>query len=230
VVDEIGCSIAQWCRCNTEWDDHADYVSCVVRIARSFVEEGVIRDADRDEIVTEAKQSSCGHRPDRDSDKDGVPDNKDDCPETPRTRVVDKFGCSLAQLCPCNHEWDDHADYVRCVVRITSLFVEDGLISDAVRDAAVTKAKQSSCPDRDNDGVPDNKDDCPKTPPSKVVDKFGCSFTQLCPCNHEWDDHADYVRCVVRITSLFVEDGLISDAVRDIVVTRAKESSCGKRR
>jgi hypothetical protein len=69
VVDPAtGCSIAQLCPCEgprgtTErWKNHGQYVSCVARSAESFVELGLITEAEKGEIVSAAAQSSCGSK------------------------------------------------------------------------------------------------------------------------------------------------------------------------
>jgi hypothetical protein len=80
-----------------------------------------------------------------DSDGDGVPDDADQCPDTPRGAVVDEHGCSIDQLCPCDGNWRSHAEYVQCVMRVTARFQRDGLISTAERRAIVREAIRSDC-------------------------------------------------------------------------------------
>jgi OmpA-OmpF porin, OOP family len=72
-----------------------------------------------------------------DSDKDGVSDKKDNCPDTPVGVAVDKMGC------PIDRDKDGVADYL-----------------DTCPDIAGTQSL-SGCPDKDNDGVEDSKDRCP---------------------------------------------------------------------
>jgi outer membrane protein OmpA-like peptidoglycan-associated protein len=89
----------------------------------------------------------------RDSDGDGVPDRKDDCPDTPRAAVVDRYGCAL----------DTDRDTV-----------PDGI--DRCPGTPLGWAVDSTgCPlDSDDDGVSDGQDDCPGTPPGTTVDVRGC--------------------------------------------------------
>jgi hypothetical protein len=67
VVDPAsGCSIAQLCPCSgprgsTEpWRNHGKYVSCTAKSAETFVGLGLLSGAEKDAIVSEAAQSSCG--------------------------------------------------------------------------------------------------------------------------------------------------------------------------
>ena len=94
----------------------------------------------------------------RDSDGDGVTDDLDKCPDTPKGVVVDADGC------PVDSDGDGVPDYLdKC--------------PDTPRCAAVDA---NGCPlDSDGDGVYDYLDKCPGTPRGVVVDEKGCpvSFT-----------------------------------------------------
>ncbi len=72
-----------------------------------------------------------------DTDKDGVSDKKDNCPDTPNGVLVDKMGC------PLDRDTDGVADY-----------------QDNCPDVAGSKSL-NGCPDKDIDGVEDSKDRCP---------------------------------------------------------------------
>ncbi len=88
-----------------------------------------------------------------DSDKDGIPDYKDQCPDTPKDVEVDLKGC------PLNSDGDDVPDY-------------QDLCPDTPRGVEVD---QFGCPyDHDTDGVPDYLDECPDTPLNTEVDDKGC--------------------------------------------------------
>jgi flagellar motor protein MotB len=96
-----------------------------------------------------------------DSDGDGVPDDIDRCPDTPRGVKVDEFGC------PLDSDGDGVPDYLdKC--------------PDTPRGVPVD---QWGCPikedvtiilDSDGDGVPDDRDQCPDTPIGARVDERGC--------------------------------------------------------
>lgn len=94
----------------------------------------------------------------RDMDKDGVLDNLDMCPKTPRNIRVDAFGC------PVDADGDGVPDYLdECPRTLAEAY---GMV-----DAA-------GCPkDGDLDGVPDYKDLCPNTPEEArtSVDEHGCT-------------------------------------------------------
>jgi len=92
-----------------------------------------------------------------DSDVDGVPDGHDQCPGTPRGATVDEYGCP----------WDSDLDMVL-----------NGLdqCPDTPPGALVDV---NGCPfDTDNDGYLDGIDRCPDTPPGAEVDDRGCSEIQ----------------------------------------------------
>ncbi|MBA4410529.1 MAG: thrombospondin type 3 repeat-containing protein [Bacteroidota bacterium] len=90
----------------------------------------------------------------KDSDLDGVSDNKDKCPDTPTGVAVDKNGC------PIDTDGDGVADY----------------IDDCPTIAGLTSLK--GCPDADGDGVADKDDKCPDTPKGWKVDANGCPLDQ----------------------------------------------------
>src|SRR5690606_38351134 len=76
----------------------------------------------------------------KDSDGDGVPDRRDECPNTPPGVTIDENGC------PVDSDGDGVLDY-----------------QDECPDEA-GDPKLKGCPDRDGDGVADKNDDCPDTP------------------------------------------------------------------
>jgi len=84
-----------------------------------------------------------------DSDKDGVPDYLDKCPDTPEK------GCPVL-LDSDNDGVPDESD--KCPDTPAGVIVD-----------------RSGCPiDSDNDRVPDFKDKCPDTPQGISVDEIGC--------------------------------------------------------
>jgi OOP family OmpA-OmpF porin len=95
-----------------------------------------------------------------DSDGDGVPDNKDRCPNTPRNCRVDANGC------PIDSDQDGVCDGVdRCPNTPKSCRVD-----------------ANGCPiDSDQDGVCDGADRCPNTPADRKVDAVGCPISKLIP-------------------------------------------------
>ncbi|MFZ5572067.1 MAG: OmpA family protein [Thermodesulfobacteriota bacterium] len=94
----------------------------------------------------------------KDSDGDGVVDEEDRCPNTPKGVKVDSVGC------PLDSDGDGVYDYLdQC--------------PDTPRGMKVDSV---GCPlDSDGDGVIDEKDKCPGTPKGVVVDKNGCPIATL---------------------------------------------------
>jgi len=86
-----------------------------------------------------------GAAPITDNDRDGVPDARDECPNTPTGTVVNAQGCSIAQLCPCDGNWRNHSEYVRCVIDRAWDFYRAGLIDRRERNVAVATAARSDC-------------------------------------------------------------------------------------
>jgi len=68
LVDPAGCSIEQLCPCegprgaSGAWKNHGKYVSCTAKSAGSFVERGLISEAEKGAVVSEAAQSDCGDK------------------------------------------------------------------------------------------------------------------------------------------------------------------------
>ena len=101
-----------------------------------------------------------------DSDKDGVPDYIDQCPDTPVGVVVDELGC------PIDSDKDGVPDYLdKCPNTPLGIAVD-----------------KFGCPlDSDMDGIPDYLDKCPDTPQGVIVDEFGC------PLDSDKDGVPDYL-------------------------------------
>jgi len=101
-----------------------------------------------------------------DSDGDGVADNLDKCPGTPKGVKVDKVGC------PLDSDGDGVADYLdKCPGTPKGV-----------------KVDKVGCPlDSDGDGVVDYLDKCPDTPKGVKVDASGC------PLDSDGDGVADYL-------------------------------------
>ena len=90
-----------------------------------------------------------------DTDGDGVPDYLDKCPGTPKDIEVDTRGC------PLDMDKDGVPDYLdRCRETPKGVKVDN-------RGCTVTL-------DSDGNGVSDKNDKCPKTPKGAKVDKRGC--------------------------------------------------------
>jgi OOP family OmpA-OmpF porin len=107
-----------------------------------------------------------------DSDGDGVLDDKDECPNTPKGVQVDKVGC------PLDTDGDGIPDY-----------------EDKCPDTPKgVKVDEVGCPlDTDGDGVPDYKDECPGTPKGAPVNAVGCWIVKGLLFDYDkWDIKAQY--------------------------------------
>lgn len=93
-----------------------------------------------------------------DSDGDGVPDDRDACPNTPYGVPVDTTGCPMVMPVG-DSDGDGVPDNVdRCPGTPLGMAVDT-----------------TGCPiDEDGDGVPNGSDDCPRTPPGFKVNARGC--------------------------------------------------------
>lgn len=126
----------------------------------------------------------------KDSDGDGVPDSKDECPDTPRGVKVDEKGC------PLDTDNDGIPDYLDDCPDVPGLPEFNGCPDtdgdgipdylDACPDLPGPK-DLNGCPDTDGDGVIDPYDLCPDTPPGVVVDEHGC------PVDTDGDGLPDYI-------------------------------------
>lgn len=105
----------------------------------------------------------------KDTDKDGVKDKVDTCPNTPLGVVVDEAGC------PVDSDGDGVADYM----------------DECPNTPAGAPVNAQGCPlDSDGDGVADYMDNCPNTPAGAPVDAQGC------PLDSDGDGVFDYMdRC-----------------------------------
>lgn len=124
-----------------------------------------------------------GGKMDKDSDKDGVKDDQDKCPHTPKGAPVDSLGCPIdsdgdglidgLDRCPYTPAGAT-IDTVGCSMDTDKDGVPDGL--DKCNDTpAGTRVDSTGCTaDFDKDGVPDGVDKCPNTPEGVVVDSTGC--------------------------------------------------------
>ena len=118
-----------------------------------------------------------------DSDKDGVVDRRDACPDTPIGATVDLRGCpSDADHDAVFDGLDKCADTpagatvdpTGCPTDTDKDGVYDGIDQCADTPAGVT-VDAKGCPvDTDKDGVDDARDKCPDTPAGAVVDPTGC--------------------------------------------------------
>src|SRR2546422_251241 len=124
-----------------------------------------------------------GGGPPSDVDKDGVPDKRDACPNTPHGATVDPRGCPSdadrdgipdgLDQCP-NTPPGATVDAAGCPLDADKDGVPDGL-DQCPGTPSGARVDAKGCPsDGDGDGVPDGVDQCPNTPAGAVVDAAGC--------------------------------------------------------
>src|SRR5262249_5196010 len=85
-----------------------------------------------------------------DTDGDGVPDDRDECPGTTPGAVVDAHGCSIEQLAPCEGPpgggtWRNHGEYFQAVAGAVRDFLSQGLIDGQQARNILTAAARSNC-------------------------------------------------------------------------------------
>ncbi len=113
----------------------------------------------------------------KDSDGDGVPDRKDECPNTPPGVKVDDKGCPIDTDGDGVPDYKDDCPTEAGPANLNGCPDKDGDgIADKDDDCPDVPglAKFNGCPDTDGDGVPDSKDKCPDTPKGCPVDSDGC--------------------------------------------------------
>src|SRR6266581_1653890 len=121
--------------------------------------------------------------PSKDSDHDGVPDNKDACPDTPAGATVDSKGCPIdsdrdgvpdgIDKCPGTPA-GVHVDAKGCPIDSDGDGVPDG-VDQCPNTPTGVAVDAAGCPlDSDKDGVPDGLDKCPNTAAGTKVDAVGC--------------------------------------------------------
>lgn len=142
-----------------------------------------------------------------DSDKDGVLDIEDKCPNTPKGAVVDAVGCeqqAAPQTAP-------------------QALVQGGCEPDSDKDGVFDS--KDECPntppevivnrqgceiDCDEDGVVDSKDKCPRTPKGFKVDSDGCPLMATLKANFDTDKYnvTDEILNEAKIFAQFLNDNV----------------------
>jgi OOP family OmpA-OmpF porin len=118
-----------------------------------------------------------------DSDSDGVPDERDACPDTPPGTAVDAHGCprdtdhdgvpDSSDQCP-NTPSGVSVDAKGCPTDSDGDGVPDSLDQCPNTPQGVSVDAKGCPADSDGDGVPDSQDQCPNTPKGTPVDAKGC--------------------------------------------------------
>lgn len=134
-----------------------------------------------------------------DTDADGAGDACDLCADSSSGDAVNRHGCSIAQICPCDGPdadiaWRDHDKYLRCVKKHAVRFVRRDLITREERRSIIIDAKTSTCGepvpeagDNDGDGVPDISDNCPSDSNPSQLNTDGDTFGNACDSDKDND-------------------------------------------
>ena len=132
----------------------------------------------------------------KDSDKDGVDDDKDACPDTPEGVDVDENGCPIDTDRDGVPDYLDACSHTPAGVQVDSEGCPIDSDGDGIPDyldrcpntPQGVRVNNFGCPlDRDRDGVPDYLDKCPQTPKGIPVNRFGC------PLDSDGDTVPDYL-------------------------------------
>jgi hypothetical protein len=89
---------------------------------------------------------------------------------------------------------------------------------------------QALPPDADKDGVADDVDLCPDSPPYELVGDDGCS---VCPCGGDvlgstWASRTDYLHCVLDEVHARRADGQLTRKAARPFVRAARNATCGQ--
>lgn len=158
-------------------------------------------DADKDGDAVDNAVDNCPkvvNALQEDSDADGVGDACDQCAEA-ADQAVNKRGCSVDQLCPCDgpnqdRAWKNQNQYLRCVRTKARDFRRRGFVDADGRRAIVDAARASSCGapvpaagDNDGDGVADDVDNCPSDSNPSQRNSDGDGFGDACDTDKDDD-------------------------------------------
>lgn len=124
-----------------------------------------------------------------DSDNDGVPNDRDRCPNTPQGVSVGSDGCPLDSDGDGVPDFQDNCPNTPAGVSVGSdgcpLDSDGDGVPDSLDECPGTApgvpVNSAGCPqviDSDGDGVPDDRDQCPDTPPGTRVLTNGCGVGQ----------------------------------------------------
>jgi OOP family OmpA-OmpF porin len=125
-----------------------------------------------------------------DTDGDGVMDQLDKCPNTPRGTKVDGSGCPLPEMVNTT---------------IVKQMIEPAPMSFDNEECPV----KTDLPDRDRDGVEDSVDQCPNTPCDFSVDKNGCPVKAILRIHFDtakWNIKPDSLPKVERFAEFLLKN------------------------
>lgn len=160
----------------------------------------------------------------KDSDNDGIPDNIDECLNTPPYAEVDKEGCGIDADGDGVYTGKDECPQTPFAAIVDSLGCPkdadgDGVYNGIDRCPETPKdidVNEFGCPlDSDSDSIPNYKDSCDATPEGAIVDKFGC------PSDSDEDGVYDGIdKCPKTPTGFEVNDAGCPDIkpIKEVVI------------
>jgi len=131
-----------------------------------------------------------------DQDGDGVADDCDKCPDTPKCVQVDATGCPLDSDHDGVPDMDDKCPNTPAGVKVDASGCPIDSDGDGVPDSldkcpdtpAGVAVDASGCPiDSDGDGVPDSADKCPNSAKGFAVDSDGCEIAPVIHTNFKYN-------------------------------------------
>jgi len=158
-------------------------------------------DSDKDGDVVDNDVDNCpkvANAGQEDADADAVGDACDQCGEA-TDATVNRRGCSIEQLCPCdgsedNRAWKNQDQYFHCVKKKARDFRRKGFIDAEAREQILDAAKASICGapvpsegDNDGDAVADVDDNCPSDSNPSQRNTDADSFGDACDTDKDDD-------------------------------------------
>ena len=138
-----------------------------------------------------------------DSDGDGVYDDKDRCPGTPKGATVNEVGCFVPKVIKLVDSDGDgvYDDKDRCPG------TPKGTI---VNEVGCFVPKVIKPTDSDGDGVYDDKDRCPETPKGTTVNEVGCWIVKgLRFDTAKWNIEINYLSLLNELVSILEKNPLL---------------------
>ena len=165
---------------------------------------------------------------DSDDDNDGHPDDTDNCQLVANADQANVDGDSQGDACDGDLDGDG----------VDNTFDNCPLVGNSSQNDFDGDGAGDACDlDVDNDGISNGDESCLFTPLGEIVDGVtGCSIDELCPCagprgtTSSWKNHGKYVSCVAKTSESFVDQGLITEAEKDAIVSAAAQSTCGDKK
>jgi len=192
--------------------------------------DGIVNDSDNCLLTANVGQEDTdldlfGDACDDDDDNDGILDPEDNCSLIYNPDQSDHDEDGQGDVCDEDLDGDGVANEIdNCP------YLANGKQNDFDDDGF-----GDSCDDDiDGDSVLNGVDECEFTPINEIVDPSnGCAIEQLVPCEgprgttEEWKNHGKYVSTMAHTTKNWVDEGLITQDERTLIMQDAASSDCG---